>query len=322
MGAMGWPLVGSLALTALAWCAAAFATREQALAFPAGLLGFAAVVAGVAAIGPSPWVTIVTLGVAAGALGLAAALSDTGSGGRFERVGQALALAGLVAVGFLVMLGVASELAGDVLYEMPQWAEFGRQGVAFCFAIAAAYLITQSYVWKYEFVSYGGWALLLVSVCVELTAWDVSAFQAYTTAVAAYIAAMGYLYAFRGIGRTVPVPLDIATVAVGVGIPTLIALTAPMGAAGFSDLVWAVGLALIAVVAGVVLKVRAYLFGAAGALVVVVGWRSFSYLASVWWLVLGLVGTAMLVIALTWERQRQMLSETQQRLKDGFEHWR
>jgi len=322
MGPVEWPLVGALALASLAWCAAGFATREQALAFPTGLLGFAAVVAGVAAVDPSPWVTIAVLGIVAGALGLLAVFSATGPDGRFSRTGQALTLAGLLGMGFLVALGVAGELAADVLYEMPKWAEFGSQGVAASFAIAAAYVIAQSYLWRYEFASYGGWALLLVSVCVELTAWDVTAFQAYTTVVAAYLVAMGYLYAARGAERTVPVPLDVATVAVGVGMPALIALTAPMGAAGFSDLVWAVGLALVSITAGVVLKVRAYLFGAAGALVVVVGWRSFSYLASVWWLVLGLVGTAMLVIALTWERQRQMLTETQQRLRDGFEHWR
>lgn len=322
MGPTGWPLVGSLALAAAAWCAAGFSAREQALAFPAGLLGFSSVVAGVATLDPSQWSTILALGLAAGVLGLPAALSDMGLGGRFERTGQALALAGLFGAGFLVALGVASELASEVLYELPLWAELGCQGVALCFAIAAAYVIAQSHLWKYEFASYGGWALLLVSVCVELSAWDVTAFQVYTTAIAAYLAAMGYLYASRGAERRVPVPLDIATVAVGVGFPTLIALTAPMGAEGFSDLVWAVGLALLSITAGVVLKVRSYLFGAAGALVVVVGWRSFSYLASVWWLVLGLVGTAMLVIALTWERQRQMLSETQQRLKDGFERWR
>ncbi len=322
MGPTGWPLVGALAMGAVAWCAAALSGREQALTFPAGLLSFAAVVAGVSAVDASPLVTIVVLGVAAGVLGLPTAFSDMGSGGRFARTGQALALAGLLGVGFLVVTGVAGELASDVLYRVPQWAEFGRQGVALCFVIAGAYVIGQSYLWKYEFASYGGWALLLASVCVELTAWDVIAIQAYTTAVAAYVAAMGYLYASRGTDRSVPVPIDIATVAVGVGIPALIALTAPMGAAGFSDLVWAVGLALTSIAAGIALKVRSYLFGAAAALVVVVGWRSFSYLASVWWLVLGLVGTAMLVIALTWERQRQMLSETQARLRDGFELWR
>ncbi len=322
MGATDWPLCGSLALASLAWVGAAFSTREQWLSFAAALVGFAAVVAGVSAIGPSSWVTIIVLGVAAGGLGLPSALGVTGRDGRLARVGQAVALAGLVGVGFLVALSIAGEAATGLMFEPPSWTEFGRQGVALCFTIAAAYVITQSHLWKVEAVSYVGWALLLVAACVEFSAWDVTTFQVYTTAVAAYLAAMGYLYASRAFERTVPVALDIATVAVGVGMPALIALTAPMGAAGFSDLVWAVGLALVAIAAGVILKVRAYLFGAAGALVVVVGWRSFTYLASVWWLVLGLVGTAMLVIALTWERQRQMLSQTQRRLRDGFEHWR
>lgn len=322
MGPTGWPLAGALVIAAVAWCGAAYAAREQALAFPVGLLSFATVVAGVSAIDANPWWTIAALGLTAAVLGVPSALSVTGPGGPWSRTGAALGLAGLVGAGFLVALGVASELASEVLYEMPGWMEFGLHGVAVCFALAAVFVIVQSHLWRFESASYGGWALLLVAICVEFSAWDVAAVQAYSTAIALYIAAMGYLYASRETTRSVPVALDIATVIVGVGIPTLAALSAPMGAAGFSELVWAVGLALIAITAGIVLKVRAYLFGAAGALVVVVGWRSFSYLASVWWLVLGLVGTAMLVIALTWERQRQMLSETQQRLKDGFEHWR
>jgi len=321
-GPTGWRLAGSLALAAGAWVAAAFTTREQWLAFAAGLLGFAAVVAAVSAVDPSAWVTVAVLGITAGVLGLPAAVGRTSAGGRFQRTGQALALAGLVGVGFLVALGIASEIASDVLYEMPRWAELGRQELALCFAIAAAYTIAQSYLWRFEAASYAGWALFVVAVCVEFSAWDVTAFQAYTTVVAIYVAAMGYLYAWRGEGRSVPVPIDVAAVAIGVGMPALIALSAPMGADGFSDLVWAVALALVVIAAGVALRVRAYLFGAAGALVAVVGWRSFAYLADVWWLVLGLVGSAMLVIALTWERQRQMLSETQQRLRDGFENWR
>ena len=55
---------------------------------------------------------------------------------------------------------------------------------------------------------------------------------------------------------------------------------------------------------------------------VVALWRTASYLAQFWWVVLGVIGIAMLVIALSWERQRMLLSDTQRRLRDGCEDWR
>jgi len=122
-------------------------------------------------------------------------------------------------------------------------------------------------------------------------------------------------------GRGVPPALDIGALLVGLGVPLAGALSG-WGPEAFAHTAWAIGLSLAFIAFGIGVRARAYLFGGTGALALVAAWRTMTYLAEFWWLVLGLIGMAMLVIALTWERQRMMLSETQQRLRDGLEHWR
>ena len=321
-GASGWPLAGSLALVTLAWAGATATSSEQYLALPAGVALFGAAVVGVSVVDPASSAALVGLATVACMLGVPAAFKATGRGGAYGRIGQSLALAGLIGLAYLIVQVSSNGALDWVMNDSPRWTGFNEHTLAAIFLIAGAYVVAQSMFWKVEVALYAGWALFLIAVCVELGAWDFTTVQFYTSAIALYLAAMGAMYATRVPGRRVPKASDIATVAVGVGFPALVALGSPMGSLGFKDLVWAVLLALVGITAGIALKVRAYLFGSAGALVLVVGWRSFAYLASVWWLVLGIVGTAMLVIALTWERQRQVLSATQRRLQDGFEHWR
>ncbi len=85
---------------------------------------------------------------------------------------------------------------------------------------------------------------------------------------------------------------------------------------------WAVGLALVAMAVGIVARVRGYLFGGVAGLVAVSVWRSFFVLVEFWWVVLGLIGVAMLVIALTWERQQVLLKRTGSRLQEMLGGWR
>jgi hypothetical protein len=322
LGADGWPLAGALALTAVAWTAAAFATRIQYLSLPGGATIFATVVASLTAADASPWVSLGVLCVTGVVLGVPAALPETGREGGHARVGKGFALAGLLGLGYVISQVVLADMFGWVFVDTFTWVHLGSHGIAVAYVVAGAYVVAQAVLWKLEWALYAGSVLILLATCTELGAWHFTTTQLYTSAVALYLVGMGAVYVRQAPGRTVPRPLDVATVAIGMGIPALIAITSPAGSDGFTSLVWALLLALLGVGAGIAFRVKSYLFGSAGLLVIVVGWRSFAYLASVWWLVLGLVGTAMLVIALTWERQRQVLSATQQRLKDGFEHWR
>jgi hypothetical protein len=138
---------------------------------------------------------------------------------------------------------------------------------------------------------------------------------------------MGYLYVWWGRGpreheRRFPAVVDLLAVVVGLGVPVVLALTSSFGRPMVVHTSWAIGLSLVAIAAGVVARSRYYLFGGTAALAIVAGWRTLSYLAEIWWLVLGVIGVAFLAIALTWERQRQFIGETRERLQRSFEGWR
>jgi hypothetical protein len=132
---------------------------------------------------------------------------------------------------------------------------------------------------------------------------------------------MGELYAWREPDRSVPRGIDVLVAVIGLGIPAMAALTTA-GMDGAVHVAWVVGLSLVAIFAGVTLRVRAYFLGGVIAMALVVGVKSLTYLAQVWWVVLGLIGTMMLVIALTWERQRQVVSDTRKALADTLATWR
>jgi len=115
--------------------------------------------------------------------------------------------------------------------------------------------------------------------------------------------------------------LDACAALVGLGVPLAVALAAPPADAGVHAL-WVLGLSVTALAGGVLAKSRWYFFGGAFALAAVAVYRSFVVLSEFWWLLLGLVGIAMLVVALTWERQRMLVTDTRERLRRSFEQWR
>ncbi len=143
----------------------------------------------------------------------------------------------------------------------------------------------------------------------------------YALPLSVYLSASGYLHVWLDQARRHPEALDVFAVFVGVAYPALIALQAPPGLA-LADSLAAVVMALIALGAGIALKVRWYFFGGVVGLAVVALYRSFSAIAAYWWLVLGLIGVAMLVIALTWQRQRALAARTRASLERSFEGWR
>ena len=74
------------------------------------------------------------------------------------------------------------------------------------------------------------------------------------------------------------------------GIPAVLAVRATGIEDAWTHAIWAFGLSLVAVAAGVAARVRVYFFGG----VIVIVWvsllYSFEYLVQFWWLLLGIVG--------------------------------
>lgn len=320
-GTLGqWPLAAALVITVLAWVAAGFAAREPRLSVAAGLAGFAAVTATVATVNPGSWVTIIVLGAAGMLLGMTAmVVPQAGPDGSHSGLGAGLSIAGLAGLGWLAWFGW---LSGKLYQPMGRWFAITEQGVVVCLLLLGAYVVVQAMLWRIEPGLYVGYGVFLLAAFAEFRVTEGAVAEWYSTAIGIYLIAMGYLYASREDSRAVPVGIDLAAVVVALGVPVQLSLLNAWGPQSFTHTAWAVLLSLGFVAAGIVLKVRSYLFGGAAALVMVTSYRTITYLATFWWLVLGLIGTVMLVIALTWERQRLLLSETQRRLKDSFENWR
>ena len=310
----------ALALATASWVAAGFAAREPRLSLPAGLTAFASATALVAAFNPVGWVTVLVLGACGIALGAVMLAPGSGRGGSHSGLGAGFSLAGLAGLSFLALLGATGPMWAEA--EFQRWSALGEQGLVVALLILGAYVVVQATYWRIEPGLYLGYGVLLLAAFAEIGAQNLVAAEWYSTALAAYLIAMGYLYASRERSRSVPFAVDLAAVVIALGVPVWMTVQHGFGAESFVHTAWAVLLSLAFVSAGIVLKVRAYLFGGAVALVVVTGYRTITYLAAFWWLVLGLIGMVMLVIALTWERQRVLLSETQRRLKDSFENWR
>ena len=310
----------ALVLLTGAWVAAAIATRLQALTGVAGLTAFAASIALVSASDGAPWVTVGVATLACLVLNLPAFTRAAGPGGNLAVTGKVLAASGIAGVVAVAALGAPLAFIPE-LSEPTLWLAFGQHGVAALLAVVGVAITTQAVRWKLEAGLYLGLGVLLLALFAETRALSFTAVELYSTPLAAYFVGMGYLYAWRVAGREVPAPLDVAAVLVGLGVPLVGALTTS-GPDMFAHTAWAIALSLVFIVGGIVGRCRVYLFGGAAALALVAGWRTMSYLAEFWWLTLGLIGTAMLVIALTWERQRMMLSDTQRRLRDSFENWR
>lgn len=315
-----WALPGGLALATAAWVAVGFCAREPRYSLVAGLTVFAAVATAIAAVNPTGWVTLVALGCTGIALGSVAMLPGAGPGDSHSGLGAGFSLAGLLGLGWLAAIGWLGWSWTSTSAQ--NWMHIGQQGLVVSLLVLGAYVVVQATRWRLEPGLYAGYGVLLLAAFAEFGALDMGVTEWYSTALGLYLIAMGYLYASQQGSRTVPFAIDLAAVLVALGVPTWLTVVGGAGSASFTHTAWAVLLALAFVAAGIVLKVRAYLFGGAAALTLVTGYRTITYLAAFWWLVLGLIGTAMLVIALTWERQRLLLSETQRRLKDSFERWR
>lgn len=314
--AEGLHLAAALALCALAWALSGFAVGQFAAA-PASLFALGAAVAVLAALEVPGWVTLIVVGATGFALAAPTFTRRFGPGGRYATTGLLAAVAGLGAHAVLVSWGLES----GVLVAS-EWRNIGSQGLVIALIMLGVNLLGQAAAHRTEAAWYAGFGALLLALFAELRAVDVTQVELYTTPLAVYLAAMGYVFIAQDRTRTYPVAMDVACMVVGLGIPLLRSLTGSTPEEAFIHAMWTVGLSLLAIGAGVIAKSHAYFFGGVGALATVAFYRSFVMLVSYWWLVLGVIGVVMLVIALTWERQRMVVSETRERLRASFQGWR
>ena len=169
-----------------------------------------------------------------------------------------------------------------------------------------------------EWGAYAGYGFVLLAYFVEASELGAVAVEWFCVPAGLYVAAMGYLHASPGTGRRISPLTDVGAVAVTLGLPALSALPGASGSDAFQHALWTAGLALLVLGAGVALRVRWYFFGGVAALVWGVFWSSWTYLVTYWWAVIGLVGIAIIVVALTWERRGMLLAQT----RDTLAEWR
>ncbi|PKQ15505.1 MAG: hypothetical protein CVT67_09335 [Actinobacteria bacterium HGW-Actinobacteria-7] len=309
-------MAGALAMIAVAWAGAAV-IAGQWLVLPAGLATVLSAISLLAYLEGTPWRTVIVLSLLGLTLGGASLTRAGGPGGRFSVGARSLAMAGIAGQVLLVGIGTVWSGFGDV----GSWYALGGYAVSAVLAGLGVHVLTQSARWRFEPGYHIGGLVLVGSAWFLFGAADVTWLELYTTPLAFYLVAAGYLHRRLSPHNEFPVATDVGAVGVGLGLPLLMALSAtPNQALGHAG--WVLCLSLIAIGGGIAAKSRWYFFGGVLALVSVALYRSFVALAGVWWLLLGFVGVAMLVIALTWERQRILVADTRERLRRSFEEWR
>lgn len=314
-------LAGALAIIAVAWALVSIVTTEWLMVVSGAAL-YGSVLFWLACLDPQPWVTVAALAATGVALGAVSFTPAGGPDGPHRTTSLALTCVGLGA-SVLTAAGLWVS-AGDALgagVRLDTWADVGAHGVAVLALVLGAHGFAQAARWRFEPGYYAAGFAVLAACWIEVGQFDMGWTELYTTPLALYLVACAYLSARLAPQRPFPVALDYAAAAIGLGIPLVAGLTAPAAEANGHAL-WILGLSLVAIGGGVAAKSRAYFFGGVGALSAVAVYRSFIVLVEVWWLLLGIVGLLLLVIALTWERQRVLMADTRARLRSSFEGWR
>jgi hypothetical protein len=311
-------LTVALSLAAATWVCAAVSSRLTATSLAGGTLAIGALFALSAWIDRGPWVTFALVAVPSFGALVPAAIRCKASDGRFSAWCDMGLVTGLIGLFSLVFVPVA---AHDLVHLPPEWLHLGGHGLAGALLALGAYAMIASALKGLEPGAYLGVALVLAAYLVERATLDVGTAEWVSTPIALYIAWIGYRWA-RLRGVRVPLMIDVATVLVGLGAPAMLAADPHPGADPWTHLVWAVGLSLVAIALGVGLRVRGYFFGGVIAIVFTALVRSWVYLVSFWWLVLGLIGVTMLVVALTWEHQRGLYATTRSRMGEALSDWR
>lgn len=315
-----WSSAGSLALAfallAIAAALATFSSRVFEGVLVSGLLAAASALAWLSYTGASSWMTVVVL-ITLAALQLAPSfVSGRDAASASGRIVRSLAVSGVASLLVLVALGAWSTVG---LFSAPAWAAL--DGHAFAVAVAAlgAYSLAASTSLDLDPTVYLGVGLLVLALWIELAEGAVTGVEWYSTSAGIYVAWCGYRWASLAPGRDVPPITDLGATSIVLGAPALMMLDPFLSpSASWNHTFWAFGLALVVLALGVLLRVRVYFFASVAALLFTSVVRSWTYLVTYWWIVLGVVGTTMIVVALRRERRAQMFSG----MKDVLEGWR
>ena len=229
---------------------------------------------------------------------------------------RALAAAGAVSLLVLVTLGMWST---EGSFSAPAWAALSGHAFAVAVAALGVYSLAASASLDLDPTVYLGVGLLVLALWIELAEGAVTGVEWYSTSAGIYVAWCGYRWASLAPERNVPLITDLGAAWIILGMPAQAMLDSFLSpSASWSHTFWLFGLALVVLVLGVLLRVRVYFFAGVAALIFTSVVRSWTYLVTYWWVVLGVVGTAMIVVALRRERRDQMFSG----MKDVLEGWR
>lgn len=317
-GPDGGPMALGMALVSGAWVlSAVIATPWLGLA--AGGTGLIAVGETLRWLDVPAWVTLVVFAVLGFALAVPSLASRSAVNPRRRVAFDVLAITGLLAHGWLILVGLQSRSYFSA--SLDEWWEIGAQGLVIALLVIGVHVLAHAVRRDIEFAYYIGFGAILAALWTELDVLSVRQAEMYSTPLAIYLAGCGMLFSRIRPDRRYPALMDAAVVIVGVGYPLQLALQAGPDEA-IVHTAWVIALSLVLIAAGISVKSRWYLFGGSGALAAVALYRSFSALVEVWWLVLFVIGIGLLAIALTWERQRMVVSSTRERLKRSFEEWR
>jgi hypothetical protein len=300
-----WNTLGWITIAA-GWAAVSVVT-VQSVSFVAGLVLIPAAWSALG-VAPGSFAVLAVFGAAGLLLGVSSLFPLFRPGARLAETGSVLGAAGAIVILAPVIDGA---LSGHLL--------------SVAYLLLAAYTAALAGLRDVEYTYYLAGFPLVLAVWTETGALSQPSPALFSTPLALYLVAVGHLYLWqgrrRGLTRTYPVAIDVFAVLVGLGYPLLAALQA-LPQREFVESLAVLALSLVAIAVGVGLKVRWYFFGGVVSLAAVAFYRSFSAIAEYWWLVLGIVGVAMLAIALTWERQRMVVSDTRDKLRRSFEGWR
>ncbi len=303
----------AIALAACVWVVLTINTMPELAVVP-GLMATGALVALLAHLdGPAEFTVVAMAALAAIQLAPSAWWRDSET-----RVGSAvrmLAVSGISAPLALLVIGTPEAVG----FTLAEWSNIGEQGVVVALIALGSYAIVAGLLYRFEPSIIAGGMAWVVAVWAELGALDISQIEAFMVPLGLYITWVGYRTARESAGQF---GFDLAATAVMLVPATLAAISSGPFADAWPHLLWAFGLSLFGIVVGVGLRVRAYFFGGSAAIVVLALGRSWVYLVAFWWLVLGVIGVSMLVVAITWERQRMLFSETSQRVNAALDSWR
>jgi hypothetical protein len=269
-------LLAQLLLLSLVW---ALLSRTTMIPEIAGASAGFAVLAVAAALwwlnGPL-LLTVATLTGAAVVLFLPRLIIKQAPSHDVARLCAALATAGLLSLGVLDTLGLASYVR--VSASLGPWAALGGVGLGVALALTGVYVIVWTIVEKAELGLYVGFWLIVLCALVQLDAARVRFAEPYLLAVALFFGLGGMYWSSRKSERPMPAGSDLAAMMLAAFAPLIVSL----GSTSLVDMqthgAWTLGLSLVVMLVGLALRARIYLIGGFACLVVELLWLSRSML--------------------------------------------